>query len=247
VNSSNEGPAEQFTVQGMTGVDLTLDIAGPGSRSYAFIIDWHIRLLLALAWIGMSLFLATGGWHLGEPREQAATWAIFLPAAVIYFFYHPVLELLMRGQSPGKRMAGVRVATREGGQPGTGAILIRNVFRLVDSLPSLYAIGLLCTLFSRQRVRIGDMAAGTVLLSNERFATRSLDRLAGTGSAGGIDPNLLDLIDQLLERWPKLDPTRRLELAHSLLLSADPAPPRPPAELNEKEAHARLVALAQPT
>jgi hypothetical protein len=42
---------DQVRVQGATGVDLTLRIAGPGNRSYAFIIDWHLRLLLALAWL----------------------------------------------------------------------------------------------------------------------------------------------------------------------------------------------------
>ena len=42
---------EQLTVQSATGVDLTLTIAGPGTRSYAFVIDWHIRLLLAGAWL----------------------------------------------------------------------------------------------------------------------------------------------------------------------------------------------------
>ena len=42
---------EQLSVQSVTGVDLTLKLAGPGTRSYAFVIDWHIRLLLACAWL----------------------------------------------------------------------------------------------------------------------------------------------------------------------------------------------------
>lgn len=244
MSTSQDERAEQFTVQGMTGVDLKLDIAGPGSRAYAFVIDWHMRLILALAWVVVTLLVTTGTMHFAPGAGAAAELMVFLPAGLIYFLWHPVLELLMRGQSPGKRMAGVRVVTREGGQPSTGAVLIRNVFRLIDSLPTLYAVGLLCTFISSQRVRIGDMAAGTVLVSIDTAAARSLERLALLGAVGGIDPNLLDLIDQLLERWPRLDRVRRLDLARSLLASADPGAARPPAELNEQEAHERLVALS---
>ena len=78
---------------------------------------------------------------------------IVLPPLLIYFFYHPILEVLMHGQTPGKRLAGVRVVDREGGIPSTGAILIRNVFRLVDSLPSFYVVGLWTTFLSAQRLK----------------------------------------------------------------------------------------------
>ena len=48
----------------------------------------------------------------------------------------------MRGRTPGKRMAGVRIVARDGGAPSVGALLVRNVFRLIDSLPLLYGVGL---------------------------------------------------------------------------------------------------------
>ena len=60
---------------------------------------------------------------------------IFLPTSLIYLLYHPLVELAMRGRTPGKRMAGVRIVNRQGGTPSSLAILIRNGFRLIDCLP----------------------------------------------------------------------------------------------------------------
>src|SRR5579859_1688479 len=190
---------EQYTIPGITGVDVSLPIAGPGSRSYAFIIDWHIRVLVALAWFVAAALLASGTLRLPASGRSGAGVAVVLVPLVIYFFYHPVLELLMRGQSPGKRMAGVRVVTVDGGTPGLGAVLIRNVFRLIDSLPMLYLVGLTTTFLSAQRVRIGDMAAGTLLVIDERVPSRYLE--LGAAARSDVDFATRDLAEQILERW----------------------------------------------
>ena len=86
-----------------------------------------------------------------------------LPATAIYFLYHLILEPLMAGRTPGKRLAGLRVLTPEGLVPTTGALITRNVFRIVDSMPLFYVVGLLFVFFGRQHLRLGDLAAGTVL------------------------------------------------------------------------------------
>jgi uncharacterized RDD family membrane protein YckC len=234
---------EVFIVQGMTGVDLSLQIAGPGSRSYAFIIDWHIRLLLALAWVVAGMLLVSGGLRI---PPGAGPWVVALmmgPPALIYLLYHPVVELMMRGQTPGKRMAGVRIVNREGGPPSAGAILIRNAFRLVDSLPLLYVVGLVCTFVTAQRVRIGDMAAGTLLVVNQAHSGRSIDRLAMPGNAQALDPAALDVLEQLLERWQEMEPERRDTVARALLQRIDTSSTRPPAELSDTELRARLEEL----
>ena len=69
----------------------------------------------------------------------------------------------MSGRTPGKRLAGVRVLTPEGLVPTTGALLTRNVFRIIDSMPLLYVVGLLFVFFSKRHLRLGDLAAGTVI------------------------------------------------------------------------------------
>ena len=235
--------AEELNVRGLTGVDMTLTLAGPGTRSYAFIIDWHIRLLLALAWVLLGLLVRL---QLPSGRDTPLTatvmvLAVFVPAGVIYFFYHPVLEVLMRGRTPGKRMAGARVVTREGATPGAGALLIRNLFRIIDALPSFYVVGLVCCLFTAQRVRIGDLAAGTVLVLDEGKAGKSLGRLGMLLEESGLRPEALALVQDLLDRWPELESERRMSLGRTVLGRLTPADV--PAELDEGALRARLKAL----
>jgi uncharacterized RDD family membrane protein YckC len=223
-STSYESPAaavsdERLRIAGLTGVQIELDLAGPGSRSYAFLIDWHIRVLLALAWLG-------GAWLLeslyGDPSPRGRQFQLLalLPAILIYLLYHPIVELAMRGRSPGKRMAGVRLVTRGGGTPGVSAILIRNVFRIIDGLPALYLFGLICCFVTRQRVRIGDLAAGTLLVVDAQAAEATIARLSTSLGQSALPPSLIELAQELLERWDSLEPTRRFELAQTLLARA---------------------------
>lgn len=221
-------PDEQLTVQSVTGVDLTLAIAGPGTRSYAFVIDWHIRLLLAGAW----LLVATVALNATITLRSHDALLSVLPAAVIYFLYHPILEVMMRGRTPGKRMAGVRILSRDGGQPSTAALLLRNVFRLVDSLPATYLVGLTTCFLTPQRIRIGDMAAGTLLVVDNAAAEESLLRIERLAANSKLSLDALELVDQVLERWNALEPENRARIARSLL-----------TRLDAREDSARLVQM----
>jgi uncharacterized RDD family membrane protein YckC len=216
--------APQVTLQSITGVDVELRIAGAGSRSYAFVIDWHIRLVLALAWLVVGSFLYLGRVALlqspGTAWDEGYVMWVLLPMSAIYFLYHPVLEIAMRGSTPGKRMAGVRIVTRTGDIPGPGALLLRNVFRLIDSMPFIYLVGLVCVILTEQHVRIGDLAAGTLLIVDRDESERSFARLAPTS---GIDPQAADLIHELLERWNALDDNTRGNIARTLILRVDKA------------------------
>lgn len=215
----------ELAIDSVTGVDVSLPIAGAGGRSYAFVIDWHIRLLLAIAWWLAASFVYFGGFTLfGDDGPDSGPYflTVVLPALLIYFLYHPVLEIAMHGRTPGKRMAGVRIVTREGATPGVGAILIRNVFRLIDSLPVFYCLGLAVTLLSEQHVRIGDLAAGTLLVYDRG---RTLDSSAAAFAVqnAGVDPRLAELIDELLGRWSELELAARMRLGGKILRRADPA------------------------
>jgi uncharacterized RDD family membrane protein YckC len=214
---------EQLHITGLTGVELNLSIAGPGSRSYAFLIDWHIRVLLAVAWmLAVWVFLKYAG-LLGAGFRQHYAVLTFWPAVLIYLLYHPVLELLMRGHTPGKRMAGVRLVMRNGSTPGASAILIRNIFRIIDGLPFLYLVGLIACLVSAQRLRIGDMAAGTVLVLDGTRSSHAFERLPALVVRTGLDAELIELIAELLERWPSLGIEHRDGIARALLKRARPA------------------------
>jgi uncharacterized RDD family membrane protein YckC len=231
---------DRVSVQSATGVDLTLSIAGPGSRAYAFVIDWHIRLLLGCAWLLLSSFVLKLSLSARSPDALLS----LLPAAIIYFLYHPLVEVALHGRTPGKRMAGLVLVNRGGGTPGIGALLIRNVFRLIDSLPAFYAVGLVSCFITANRVRIGDMAAGTLLVIDDAAADKSLTRLETLAPSSRLPLDALELVDQVLERWPTLEPRNRMQIAYSLLARLDPGGGAAPlSNLNDAELHARLAAL----
>jgi len=209
--------SDLLVVTSATGVDVELAIAGPGSRSYAFIIDWHIRLLLAITWFAGAAYVQTGVLFLKGKSPTAAIAIASLPAAAIYFLYQPLLELVMRGRTPGKRMAGVRLVNRQGGTPSTLALLIRNAFRLIDSLPLFYGVGLCTTIFSAQRVRLGDLAAGTLLVHDGDTQVQALSQLGSLSLNPAVDAGTLALGNDLLLRWQELQPAVRQQLARDLL------------------------------
>ena len=229
---------DQLTVQSVTGVDMTLTLAGPGSRSYAFVIDWHIRLLLALAWLFLTAVLGRLSTHVGTYEALFTT----LPASVIYFLYHPILEVVLRGRTPGKRMARVRLVNRQGGAPSTLALVIRNLFRVIDSLPVAYVIGLISCIVTRHHVRIGDMAAGTLLVIDRSEDERSLTRLEPVAGASQLPLETLELVDQILERWDSLEPKYRARIAWGLLARVAPIGDESQPQ-SQEQLHARLKAL----
>jgi uncharacterized RDD family membrane protein YckC len=231
---------DRIFVHSATGVDLTLSVAGPGSRSYAFVIDWHIRLLLGAAWLLAANFLLKLSL---SPRSQDALLSL-LPAAIIYFLYHPIVEVALRGRTPGKRMAGLVLVNRSGGTPGTAALLIRNVFRLIDGLPAFYMVGLVSCFFTAHRVRIGDMAAGTLLVVDDETAGKSLSRLETLAAGSRLPLDALELLDQVLERWPSLESRNRSQIACALLARLEPGSDAGHlSALSEAQLHARLAAL----
>lgn len=210
-----------IVVRGSNGVGTTLGIAGPGTRSYAFVIDWHIRLLIAACWVLAGVLVARARGSASTLASALFPLPVVLPALLIYFLYHPVLELLMRGRTPGKRMAGVRVVTREGAAPGAGALLVRNLLRLIDALPVFYTVGLACCLASARRVRIGDLAAGTVLVLDPGPSPQSSGRQGALLRRSHLDPSVARLAQDLLDRWPELEAERRSGLARALLAKLD--------------------------
>lgn len=210
--------SSDLVVDSVTGVDVALPVAGPGARSFAFVMDWAIRTVLSVAWYVVAALLHNGGWSVVAPLNPDADWFVFViaPPAAIYFLYHPVWEVATRGLTPGKRMAGLQTVSRDGGAPSVGSLLTRNVFRLVDSFPIAYALGLLTTMVTRNHVRIGDLAAGTLLIyaRNDTTLTRYPDERR-TGNQ--LDAAAAEVLNELLHRWPTLDSAARRRIAQTLL------------------------------
>jgi uncharacterized RDD family membrane protein YckC len=230
----------QITLQTVTGVDVELTIAGPGRRSYAFVIDWHIRILLLLGWVAATQLLYTGGtFILQEEPDRTYFLVVWLPGLLAYLLYHPVLEVAMRGRTPGKRMAGVRLVTREGDIPGVGALVLRNLFRLIDSMPFIYLVGLITVVLTEQHVRVGDLAAGTLLVVDEDSSAS----LTSGAATSGLTPQAADLVHELLDRWPALEEQTRATIARTLLARIEPQiAPDELAKLSALDLRQRLAA-----
>jgi uncharacterized RDD family membrane protein YckC len=236
---------DRYVIASATGVDVVVTLAGTGSRSYAFVIDWHMRFLTALAWYFCAALIINHRVFLqGLKATNAFEFGAVLPAFMIYFLYHPVLEIAMRGRTPGKRIAGVRLIARGGGTPSSGALLIRNVFRLIDCMPAFYIVGLFATLISSQHLRIGDLAAGTLLVFDQERNVKSLTQLGSFAAKSKLDAAALDLVSDLLARWDELDGAHRRTLATTLLMRLDAqAKELPATALTEEMVKSRLLAL----
>ncbi|HRI18695.1 MAG TPA: RDD family protein, partial [Burkholderiaceae bacterium] len=170
-----------IAVPSATGVDADVVLAGPGARAIAFVIDFLIRSGLAVVWVLLSTLAIFHDLDFEMRSGEDEIWylLIAIPATIVYFLYHLILEPLMKGRTPGKRMAGLRLLTPEGRVPGIVALLVRNVFRLIDSMPVFYVVGLLFVMFNRRHQRLGDLAAGTVLAVDRAPFLEKLDAERG--------------------------------------------------------------------
>ncbi|HKY93555.1 MAG TPA: RDD family protein [Nevskiaceae bacterium] len=190
-------------------VEVRLDLAGAGSRAYAFLVDWHIRAVAAIV-VGVGLFYAI--------RQVAGDGPIgptpYFVGAAIYLLYHPVLEIAQRGLTPGKRFARIRIVMRDGSPPTFGALLVRNLFRLVDSLPMFYALGLLVMMVTHRPSRIGDLAAGTLVV---HAATQGTGIDAAARLSERVPVHTQQLLEEWLARWKELDAGVRDDIARRLL------------------------------
>ena len=170
------------------GVRLELAIAGPAPRMIAYAIDLAIMALLVIfllmtlpigsalnKWFVTLFHRAAGSVRPGNPKGQldvqvgGVVIAIFLLAQfVIETGYFIFWEMLTTGRSPGKAVVGLRVVQRNGLPIELGSTMVRNLTRIVDLLPANYVVGLISMLLSPSGERLGDHAAGTIVIRLDR-------------------------------------------------------------------------------
>jgi len=241
--------SEHITITSVGGVEIELELVALGGRSFGFIIDWHIRFSVALIYWIVGSYFYTGGFNftfdsgLMKAGGVGYYFLVLIPTIGIYFLYHPLLEMFMSGRTPGKRMAGIRIVARDGRAASHGAILLRNVFRLVDTLPVFYVLGCIVCLVNRQYLRIGDMAAGTVLVYEDQASRERIDLIMSAGMDNVLTTSQRELIAELLDRWRDLDVDMRRKMAIKLMNKF--APHMNTADTGDDEIQYNLRSLLQ--
>jgi uncharacterized RDD family membrane protein YckC len=250
-------------------VVLHLPVAGPTSRILAYGIDAALLLLLQIAlWIVVMLGLPRAARYLldlfrqlfsGGTGTQNATDAILVLLAGIWLVqltlelgYFMLFETAS-GQSVGKGVMHLRVV-RDGGFPITFRhALVRSVLRVVDSLPGTYLVGLVSVVLSRDGKRLGDLAAGTVVVRldrpppappiappEERADVFRFDR----EQMARVGPTEVTLLVETLRRIESLEGTQADRVLERSTAALCARMGHPPVEPHERESFLRAVLAA---
>jgi uncharacterized RDD family membrane protein YckC len=198
---------------------------------------------------------------LGESdlANQFSGWvvAIFgVLLSIFYWGYYVFFEMLWNGQSPGKRWVGLRVIRTDGTPVTLSEVLIRNLVRIVDFLPAMYGAGIVTMFIDKQSRRLGDLAAGTLVihdrapisiqdLSTRRRASLRTEGLTVPFLEGfpveRLTNNDLNMIENFLQRREQL--THRDRLAVQILNTLHSRLGLPPPTLSRSEAEGTLAAI----
>ncbi len=215
------------------GVVFSLPLAGPATRFLAWLVDLLGTLILLIV-------VSTLVHLLDVVSPDAATGVSIVLIFAVPIFYGILFEGFWRGQTPGKRALRLRVMDARGLRLDLRQVVIRNLLRAVDGLPSLYMVGGAACFFTARAQRLGDLAADTVVVRIERPGAPDLTQLA-TGKYNTlrdhpvlaarlrqrVPPAEAGLALQALLRRNDLDPEARVELFERLAARFRVAGPLP--------------------
>ena len=203
---------------------LELNVAGIGSRFLAIAIDTLIQIGVALFALLIGLLIGITG--LTQSAPDLGNWYIgglIVLAFLLLYGYYAIFEVLWNGQTPGKRIIGIRVIKDTGRPLTAGETIGRNLMRVVDQLPSFYGVGCICALCTKQHKRLGDLLVGAILVRESKLqdmqpvwhaAPQATDAMITTTGLTAAD---LALIDAFLSRRESLEGRIRRATASQIL------------------------------
>ncbi len=208
-------------------VDLHLELAGIGSRICAAFVDAFLTfLLMGLAiLIGMLVALLLERMQLPRDTKTMIEWyvvgVITLLNFCVYFGYFICFEGLWQGQTPGKRLAQIRVIEANGQPVNWASVWIRNLMRVMDVWIAM--IGVLSMIVDKNERRLGDFAAGTLVirertaeLSARNLKIQATDVPASFVDAGQMTPDEYHMLVNFLRRRHKMMSQSRFSMARQL-------------------------------
>ncbi|GAC1311700.1 MAG: RDD family protein [Vulcanimicrobiaceae bacterium] len=244
-------------------VAFSYELAGLGSRFLALAIDLAIQASVVV--VGLAV-LAALGWalHGTLPARAVAPAAAKLASALaiavvsfaafaLFFGYFIFFEWRDGGRTPGKRLVGIRVV-RDGGFPlDLTSAVVRNVVRILEFLVGFYAVSALATLASPANRRLGDMAAGTIVIRDRRYERTAAAALVARGTARRDDDVVAalghderELVRRYGVRRAGLSERARATVARAIAASVRPKLAIPFAHLGDDDllVHLATTALA---
>ncbi len=225
---------ETFAVCTPEYVQLNYVLAGIGSRATAFFLDTGVRVVLLACILLSVFFLSEGLPHLISMEalsRLSKTWLLaigILAYGVLDLGYFLIFEALWSGQTPGKRHQRLRVIKTDGQPVGWIESAIRNILRAMDMFLGVYPVGLVFMFLSKNNQRLGDHAAGTVVVM-EGPASAPKQALMESETrmypeielhVSGLTAEQYLILKSFLQRREEMDPTHRRHLAELLIRQA---------------------------
>ena len=172
-------------------VDIDYDVAGLGTRFLAALIDTFCIGCYLWAVIYIVVLVAAAGVSIGfgDAAEELALVLATILVFLTIWGYYILMETIWSGQTIGKRALKIRVVKLSGHPIGFMESFVRNIVRFIDFLPSAYGVGVVTMFISSQSRRLGDYAAGTIVIKERRPIklehVRLLSELQPAGIQGG--------------------------------------------------------------
>lgn len=196
-------------------------VAGIGSRFMAVALDTLIQIVIFLVLFFVSLWLAAGlsFW------DKASLWVISIAIFIVfcvYWGYFATFEILWKGQTPGKRWAGIRVIKDTGRPINAFEAISRNLVRVVDYFPGFYGVGVVTMMLNAKHQRLGDFVAGTLVVheTSDRESQMFFNYAASPDfplpQAAHLTLQEAELIETFLGRRLDLAPQVRVYNAHQI-------------------------------
>jgi uncharacterized RDD family membrane protein YckC len=207
---------DRITIATPEGVDLELTLAGVGSRFVSALVDFMLQIVLLVGVTGVGAAVGAFGNGFGAV-------VVLLASFLVFAAYDVLFEVFAAGRTPGKRLNGLRVVRVDGSPVTFFTSAVRNVLRLVDILPGMYLVGIVTILVTRQNQRLGDVAAGTLVV-RERTQQPSLRQLpvqqpvrsTNAWDVTGVSADELAAVRSFLARRYELTHEARYRLAADL-------------------------------